>query len=107
MMWSAWEGLYRGQASNGTVITVDEDAMNVALKQAGKGIFETDWWTETLTRILDHWGIYSKRWTDEITGVPRLHFHLSKPKPSPPQGEQIATTGPLGSRIGARKKDKE
>lgn len=105
MMWSPRESLYRGQATDGTVITVDEDAMNAALKQAGKGIFETDWWIETLTRILLHWGIYSRRWIDEATKVPRIHFKLDQPKPPNPLEEQIATTGPLNARIMTRKKE--
>jgi hypothetical protein len=105
MMWSPTEALYRGQASNGTVITVDEEAMHIALKQAGKGIFETDWWVETLTRVLEHWGIFSKRWLDEATRVPRMHFRLAQSKSTASSQEQPATTGPLSSRITARKKE--
>ena len=78
MMWSARENLYRGQATDGTVITVDQDAMNTALKQAGNGIFETDWWVETLTRILEHWGIFSKRWLDDITNMPRNALQVGR-----------------------------
>jgi hypothetical protein len=105
MMWSPRESRYRGQATDGTVITVDEDAMQAALKQAGNGIFETDWWVETLTRILTHWGIYSRRWIDEATKVPRMHFKLDQPKPTNPMEEKIETTGPLSARIMTRKKD--
>ena len=105
MMWSQREDLYRGQAEDGTVITVDDDAMREALKKAGNGIFESDWWVETLVRVLEHWGIYSKRWLDEATQVPRMHFRLDQPKPLDPVEEQmIAGTGPLASRLLARKK---
>lgn len=107
MMWSPRESLYRGQASDGTVITVDEDAMTTALKKAGNGIFETDWWIETLTRVLEHWGIFSKRWMDDITNVPRMHFRLGEPTSVDPLEELKATTGPLGSRLLTRKKEVE
>ena len=43
IMWSQTEGLYRGQALTGTVITIDDDALNVALKNAGNAIFDTEW----------------------------------------------------------------
>ena len=105
MMWSAWESLYRGQGSDGTVITVDEDAMNTALKQAGKGIFDSDWWLETLARVLEHWGIFSKRWTDDATHMPRMHFRLGQPKPEDPFEAQLANTGPLNARILTRKRE--
>lgn len=106
MMWSARETLYRGQASDGTVITVDEDAMQSALKKAGNGIFETDWWVDTLTRVLEHWGIFSRRWLDEATQVPRMHFRLGDPKPTTPlEKQQIDGTGPLSARILTRKRE--
>ncbi len=104
MMWNVREAVYRGQASDGTVITVDEDAMSTALKKAGNTIFESDWWVETLIRVLEHWGIFSKRWIDDVTNVPRMHFKLAEPKPVEPHEEKmIEGTGPLSARIISRK----
>ncbi len=108
MMWSQREALYRGQASDGTVITVDEDAMQAALKKAGNGIFETDWWVETLARVLERWGVFSKRWLDEATQVPRVHFRFNQPRPATPlEEQQIEGTGPLNARILSRRKEGE
>lgn len=94
MMWIQREDAYRGQAADGTVITVAEDAMALAQKKAGNGIYEADWWAETLTRVLEHWGVYCKRWTDPASQVPRLHFTLGEPGPDKP-----TPTGPLSARI--------
>lgn len=77
IMWSYVEQMYRGQGSGGTVVTIEEGAMQLALKRAGKGTFEVDWWLETLRQVLEHWGIQHKKWTDPATQVPRLHFSLS------------------------------
>lgn len=93
MMWNLVETLYRGQASDGAVITVVEDAMKLAHQKAGFGVYDADWWVETLTQVLEHWGIYCKRWVDPTAQTPRLHFTLGEPKPD------IQSTGPLSARI--------
>ncbi len=95
MMWNEIEALYRGQAAQGEVVTVAEDAMKVAHKRAGNWAFEADWWVETLTRVLEHWGLYRKRWVDPATQVVRLHFTLGDPRPA----NTIQATGPLSARI--------
>ena len=107
MMWSPRENLYRGQAQDGTVMTVEEPAMLEALKQAGKGVFEADWWSETLPSVLERWGLHARRWTDDVTQMPRVHYSLGVP--SPPSQRDLeeelkATTGPLNARLIARKK---
>lgn len=94
MMWNYNDEIYRGQADDGTIITVTEDAMRAALVKAGRQIFETDWWVETLTSVLEHWGIYGKRWIDDLTGMPRLDFSLGQAKPMPSQ-----SSGPLSARL--------
>ncbi|MDQ3703852.1 MAG: hypothetical protein M3437_01270 [Chloroflexota bacterium] len=95
MMWNELEGQYRGQAEQGEVVTVAEDAMKLAHKRAGNWAFEADWWVETLTRVLEHWGLFSKRWVDPATQVVRVHFTLGEPKSSGPS----LPTGPLSARI--------
>jgi hypothetical protein len=95
MMWNEFEGLYRGQAAQGEVVTVAEDAMKLAHRKAGNGVFEADWWVETLTRVLEHWGVYRKRWIDQPTLTVRLHFTLGDPKPS----NAAQGSGPLSTRI--------
>ncbi len=94
MMWNETERQYRGQASDGAVVTVMEDAMMLAHRKAGNGVFDSDWWVETLTRVLEHWGIYYKRWMDPATNTARMHFTLGQPKPDTPQAP-----GPLTTRI--------
>ena len=94
MMWNYTDEIYRGQADDGTVITVAEDAMRVALLKAGRQIFETEWWVETLTSVLEHWGIHGRRWIDDVTRMPRLDFTLGQPKSAPGQ-----SSGPLSSRL--------
>ncbi len=105
MMWNEFEGQYRGQAEGGEVVTVAEDAMKLAHKRAGSWAFDSDWWVETLTRVLEHWGLYKKRWVDPSTQVVRLHFTLGEPKPAAP----IQGTGPLSARImsGPLNRDKD
>ena len=107
MMWSIRESLYRGQATDGTVVTVEEPAMMEALKQAGKGIYETDWWRETLPVVLERWGLVAKRWTDDATGMPRAHYTLGTPSVPRLEDELKHTTGPLNARLIARKKEEE
>lgn len=97
IMWNEFEGQYRGQATGGEVVTVAEDAMKLALKKAGNWVFDSDWWVETLIRVLEHWGIYRKRWTDPATQVVRLHFTMGDPTPGP--DESTASSGPLSTRI--------
>jgi hypothetical protein len=77
LMWNQIEELYRGQGTNGTVITIESDAMQTALNRAGKAVYDTDWWIETLQNVLEHWGVYSQRWLDVATRVPRIHFSLT------------------------------
>ncbi len=93
MMWSQFEDLYRGQATDGAVITVADDAMRLTQKKAGNSVYEADWWLETLTRVLEHWGVYCKRWVDPASQVPRLHFSLGDPQPD------RQPTGSLSARI--------
>lgn len=97
MMFDQIEHVYRGQATDGTVITVKEDGMDLALRKAGKAVFETDWWSESQTAILEHWGLYGKRWIDDATKMPRLTFVVGEPKKGivMPQNP----TGPLSSRL--------
>jgi len=105
MMWNAWQDTFRGQASDGTIVTVEQEAMDIAHRKAGTAVYESDWWPETLTRVLEHWGIYHKKWLDEDTHNPRLHFTtsvLEKPNeiPKPASGPLSArlTSGPLNTR---------
>jgi hypothetical protein len=76
MMWNQFQGEYRGQATNGTVVTVEETVMDLALKKAGKGVFDSDWWIEALERVLNHWGINTQHWMDATTHTRRAHFSL-------------------------------
>ncbi len=108
MMWNQMDQVYRGQASDGTVITVEEDAMVLAHKKAGNSVYESDWWPETLTRVLEHWGIYSKRWVDEVTLMPRMHFTRGEPAgqgahtaqaQTQTQEQQQLRSGPLSTRL--------
>jgi hypothetical protein len=80
MMWNVVERTYRGQAPDGTVVTVDEDAMNLALQKAGKTVFETEWWLDALAPVLQHWGLAGASSIDLATNVPRLHFALGEQK---------------------------
>ncbi|HET9496375.1 MAG TPA: hypothetical protein VFR15_19275 [Chloroflexia bacterium] len=108
LMWNPFEGQYRGQATTGEVVTVDEDVMNQAIKKAGSGVFEVDWWIESLQDVLQHWGFQSKRWMDPVTGMPRVNYSMGAKGPVP-QGEQphttsgilhkLTTSGPLTTRI--------
>ena len=105
MMWNAWQETFRGQASDGTIVTVEQEVMDIAHRKAGTAVYESDWWPETLTRVLEHWGIYHKKWLDEDTHNPRLHFTTSVPQkqnetPGPASGPLSArlTSGPLNTR---------
>ena len=118
LMWNQIEILYRGQATNGTVVTVEEQAMDKAQRNAGKSVYDTDWWVETLARVLEHWGIQTKQWIDNATRTPRLHFSLGEPQSDLDQqstSQQPASTpstgpltsgplasGPLSSRLGTK-----
>lgn len=103
LMFDRIGGMYRGQATNGSIVTVTEDAMELALKKAGKTIYDSDWWVETILRVLEGWGIYCKRWVDDATNSLRLEFS-TKP-PDKPTGQQASTStnpltsGPLSSRL--------
>jgi hypothetical protein len=83
LMWNQIETLYRGQGTGGTVVTVESDAMELAQKKAGKGVYDSDWWVETLLNVLEHWGIYAQRWIDAATRVPRMHFSTTPARVSP------------------------
>lgn len=105
LMWDQIGSLYRGQGTGGTVVTVEADAMELAQKKAGKGVYDSDWWVETLLSVLEHWGIYAQRWIDAATRVPRMHFSTSPARVSPgtdptqqpsaqqPPVQQPSTTG--------------
>jgi hypothetical protein len=102
-MWSQAESLYRGQSLTGTVITVDEDALKAALKNAGNSIFDTEWWLETMTVVLERWGLKAKQWTDPATQVLRVHFRAAVANGAEP-GQAAASssnsgTGPLTTRL--------
>jgi hypothetical protein len=88
---------------------VDEDVMNHAIKKAGSGVFEVDWWIESLQDVLQHWGYESKRWMDPATQMPRVNYSFAN-KGAASQEEQpnastsgflrkLTTTGPLTTRI--------
>lgn len=103
IMWDHVESHYRGQCNSGIVLSIDEDAMNKALKNAGNAVFDTEWWVETLTNVLEHWGLRSKRWMDYSTQMPRVHFRLTTDRTptgnSGPLGSLPKGTGPLTTRI--------
>src|SRR5947208_3077508 len=71
---------YRGQATNGTVVTVEPAAMELANKKAGRTAYDSDWWVETVQSTLEHWGILGRRWIDGATRMPRLDFTYEKSK---------------------------
>ena len=107
-MWNPFEAQYRGQASTGEVVTVDEDVMNHAIKKAGSGVFDVDWWIESLQDVLQHWGYQSKRWIDPATQMPRVNYSFAN-KGAASQTEQpqhtsgflskLTSSGPLTTRI--------
>jgi hypothetical protein len=96
LMWNQIETLYRGQGTNGTVVTVESQALDLALSKAGKTVYDSDWWIETMQRVLEHWGVYTQRWTDSATRVPRLHFSMTESKPQEGTGsiQQPSTQQP-------------
>src|SRR5512146_2993762 len=102
ILWNQVEAVYRAQANSGDVITVDEDAMQRALVNAGNAVFDTEWWVEALPSVLEHWSLGSRRWMDQVTGMPRVHYRLlaeaTAADPTIPFGsnnDQIKGTGPL------------
>jgi hypothetical protein len=108
-MWNPFEAQYRGQASTGEVVTVDEDVMNHALKKAGTGVFEVDWWIESLQNVLEHWGYQAKRWTDPTTQMPRVNYSFAQ-RGAVAEGEhthpttsgilhKLTNSGPLTTRL--------
>lgn len=97
MMWNVFQETFRGQASDGTIVTVEKEVMDVAHRKAGAGVYDSDWWPETLTRVLEHWGIYHKKWVDEDTGNPRLHFTNIPPQKS--EDTLKTASGPLSARL--------
>ena len=109
LMWNPFEAQYRGQGSTGVIVTVDEDVMNHAIKKAGSGVFEVDWWLESLQNVLEHWGYETKRWTDPVTQMPRVNYSFAPKGAAHSEGEQahttsgllrkLTTSGPLTTRI--------
>jgi hypothetical protein len=106
ILWNQVEAVYRAQANSGDVITVDEDAMQRALVIAGNPVFDTEWWVEALPSVLEHWNLGSRRWMDQVTGMPRVHYRLLAEAPTAdgigPFGSntgQVKGTGPLATRI--------
>ncbi|MGA7733735.1 MAG: hypothetical protein WCD37_20925 [Chloroflexia bacterium] len=89
IMWNHVEGQYRGQSYSGVILTIDEDAMNKVIKNAGNAVFDTEWWIETLAVVFDHWGLKSSRWLDPATQMPHVHYRLVNDRKS------TETTGPL------------
>jgi hypothetical protein len=97
ILWNQVEAVYRGQANTGDVITVDEDAMQRALVNAGNAVFDSEWWVESLPNVLEHWKLVSRRWMDNVTGMPRVHYRLvTEADAQQPQGR----TGPFRSNTG-------
>ena len=78
MMWDHILSVYRGQASDGTVVVAEPAAMDLAQRKAGRTVYDSDWWVETVQRTLEHWGIYSRRWIDAATRMPRINYSLTK-----------------------------
>ncbi len=114
MMWDPITVIYRGQATDGTVVTVVQEAMELANKRAGRTVYDSDWWVETVQSTLEHWGLYARRWIDTASRVPRVEFSLGESKSAttqdqvkadaadnPPANEpgKIAGSGPLTNRI--------
>jgi hypothetical protein len=103
ILWNQVEAVYRAQANSGDVITVDEDAMQRAMVNAGNAVFDTEWWVEALPSVLEHWDLGSRRWMDQVTGMPRVHYRLLAEVPAAdptiPFTDQIKGTGPLSTRI--------
>lgn len=95
ILWDHIESHYRAQSNSGVIISIDDDAMIKVLKNAGNSVFDTEWWMETLTDVLEHWGLRSKRWTDPATQMPRIHYRLTNERI--PTG----TTGPIGGSAGS------
>ena len=94
ILWNQVEAIYRGQANSGDIITVDEDAMQRALVNAGNVVFDSEWWVETLPNVLEHWSLGSRRWMDQVTGMPRVHYRLV------PEEAPKGRTGPFSSNTG-------
>ncbi len=104
ILWDHVEAHYRAQCNSGTILSIDEDALIKALKNAGNVVFDTEWWVETLPNVLEHWGLRNKRWTDPATQMPRVHYRLTTDRvptgPLSPTGTgPLNSTGPLSDRI--------
>src|SRR5690348_4135414 len=105
ILWDHVESHYRAQSNSGVILSIDDDAMLKALKNAGNGVFDTEWWMETLPNVLEHWGLRSKRWIDPPTQMPRIHYRLTAdrvptgPLPTPPPNPTFSGTGPLSNRL--------
>jgi|SRR5215203_5033921 len=98
--WDHVEILYRAQCNSGIILSIDDDAMIKALKNAGNVVFDTEWWVETLPNVLEHWGLRSKRWTDPTTQMPRLHYRLTNERLSTDTNGNVSTgTSPLADRL--------
>ena len=123
MMWDHITAMYRGQAGNGTVVAVEPEAMDLAHKRAGKVVYDSDWWVETLQITLEHWGIFGRHWMDAATRVPRANFSLNRytdtdkltqeqvSSAPPPTPTKPLSSGPLLSRLksgplGAREEER-
>ncbi len=96
MMWSYTDQKYRGQAADGTLVAADEAAMQTALKKAGKTVYDTGWWLETLHSVLNHWGIQGKRTLDAATRMPQVDFSSASEQSQPPVQRP---SGPLSTRL--------
>jgi hypothetical protein len=100
ILWDHIEEHYRAQCNSGIILSIDDDAMVKALKNAGNVVFDTEWWLETLPNVLEHWGLRSKRWTDPATQMPRIHYRLTTDRVSTGNtGPMKIGTGPLTDRI--------
>ncbi|MEO5953714.1 MAG: hypothetical protein ABIQ44_14725 [Chloroflexia bacterium] len=101
ILWDHVEAHYRAQCNSGVILSIDDDAMIKALKNAGNIVFDTEWWVETLQNVLEHWGLRSKRWTDPVTQMPRIHYRLTNERVPTGATSPIGGTGtgPLMNRL--------
>lgn len=104
LMWTAMEARFRGQATNGSIVTVTQDALDMALKHAGRQVYETDWWVETLPQVIQNWGIYYRQTLDKATfnhcvDFSHESFETAAPEPADHSFARSSSraSGPLGS----------
>ena len=92
---------FRGQATNGTVVTVDHDVMDVVNKKAGKSVYDSDWWVETLEAVLEPTGhrlVRARSGDEALKALLRDEFAaiLSRQLASAGSARDSAPTNPSG-----------